>query len=173
MRSTAAPGSPHHISPEQIGVALHLSLPLADFTGLPCGCQASSTDYDDVATSPADRATYCAQAASPLQHRAAPNHRIKLDIYERYLHVRGCCVLPGVSAVVSWGGLIPHVMSTMIVWAIMLAAAAADGRDRAHSTYSFLSESRMRLSVGLLFSCVGLVTSSVAHDGRSWHRVGC
>ena len=66
----------------------------------------------------------------------------------------------------------------------MLAAAAAEGSGRARSEDNFLSEWRMRLSVGLLLGRVGLVQSSmrklrgnvarsttvayrIAHDGRS------
>ena len=82
---------------------------------------------------------------------------MKLDIYEPHLHV-GDCVLP-VSAE-SWGGLSSHVMSKLKVWAKMLAAAAAEVSGRARSEDNFLSEWRMRLSVGLLLGRVGLVQSS-------------
>ena len=55
-----------------------------------------------------------------------------------------------VGGVVLGGAQLPRVMSKLKVWAKMLAAAAAEGSGRARSEDNFLSEWRMRLSVGLL-----------------------
>ena len=77
-------------------------IPDRNVYGIDDGCIGPSGRYvtDYVVTSP-ECASYCAHAASTLLHCAELKHRMKLDIYERHLHV-GDCVLP-VSAE-SWGG---------------------------------------------------------------------